>query len=214
MFPIADYVFSIITAVTNILIVVGIFAAFQQVKAGKEALKAQVLMKLFDEWRDIRIYQAITYINRLRVQWKDTPSNEWSKLAKEWVSQHVGKNTDSQDPDEKRLWNEWEMRRTASQFLAKMGSMIEAGYLSEDDFFGVDPEVGRQLAVLIYIERAVQEHWTQKEQNPIASWDRPFPKWEFNGLWAKYQKWFQIHGQGKLILNPPDWSQTPTATGR
>jgi hypothetical protein len=206
MSPCAQYWFAGLMLVISGASLFGIRAAFKQVKAAQKALKAQVLMKLCDEWRGLRIYYAMRYVSDLRAKWKDRPLEEWPTLAEEWVIEHAGKRADSPDPAEKRLGEEWYKRRTASQFLAKMGLLIEQGYLSEDEFFGVDPEVGRQLAVLIPIEKAVQEYWMQRETNPIAAWDKPFPKWEFNQLWTKYELWYHRHGEGKLILNAPNWS--------
>ena len=103
------------------------------------------------------------------------------------------------------------MRRTISQFLAKMGSLIDTGYLTADEFFTANPEAGRQLAVLTFIEKAIQEYWAQSPSASIAEWDRPFPKFEFNTLWPLYEEWFRKHGVHKLYLAPPTFAnQAPT----
>jgi hypothetical protein len=194
---------SLCTAIANILLIIVVFAAFSQVKAAKEATKAQVLMQLSEEWRNKEIYQAVNYIHRLRDSWKSFPVNEWNNLAEEWVEKHTGKNPNSVDLSEQELWKEWVMRRTASQFLAKMGLMMMSGYLTSKDLFGVIPETGRLLAVLIPIELAIQKHWIDREQNPIAEWDHPVGKWEFNILWEKYQIWYKKYGR-KYDLNSID----------
>ena len=49
-----QYAFAAISAVANALLIIGLIFAFLQVRAAKVALKAQVLLKLFDEWRDPR----------------------------------------------------------------------------------------------------------------------------------------------------------------
>ncbi len=204
----AQCFFAIITAVTNIMLVIGIFAAFQQVRAAQQSLKAQVLIKLFDEWRNKDIYQAMSYINQLRTQWKKYPINQWDNLAKKWVEEHSGKNPNSRNRKERELADEWAMRRTASQFIAKMGALIESGYLLPDEFFKVVPEVGRQLAVLIPVEVAIRNHWSEKEIPHLANWDYPVPKWEFKNLWKNYIAWFEKNGS-KYSLNTIDWENFP-----
>jgi hypothetical protein len=175
-----------------------------QVASVREPIKAQAVMRLSEEWRDPELYRAVNYIHRLREEWKAQAVEQWDGLAKKWVEQHAPKNHES--PGDKDLWREWLMRRTASQFLAKTGLMIESGYLTADVVFDVIPEMGRLLSVLIPIERAIQKYWTDKGQSRIAEWDRPFPKWEFNRLWEQYQAWFK-KVDGKYDLNPIDWSK-------
>jgi hypothetical protein len=94
-----------------------------------------------------------------------------------------------------KLWQEWIWRRTASQFLAKMGATIQAGYLTPDEFFRVVPEVARQLAVLAPIEIAITEHFLKQGGTPIADWDKPFPKWEFKRLQEDYERWYKREGR-------------------
>lgn len=199
--------FNAIGLCLNILTVIGVVAAFWQVRSARDSLRAQVFMKLFDEWKNPDLYKSIRYIDLLRQEWKQKlPVSDWDKLANEWVKSHVKKDPKSQDPIEKKLAEEWYMRRMASQFLSKMGSLVEAGYLPEDDFFGVNPEVGRQLSVLIPIEIAIQEYWKHEEQKQIAPWDYPVPKWEFTPLWNRYQKWYRIKGSRHILL-PINWPE-------
>ncbi len=205
----AQYVFAFISAVANILLIFGLYFAFMQVRSAKLALKAQVLLKLIDEWKDPKLYKAMIYLSRLRESWKDVPTDEWPNLAKHWVETHAGKSANSADTAESALWEEWEMRRIAAQFLSKTGTLIDLGYLSEDEFFSVDPEAGRQLVVLIYIEKAILDHYS--DRNSIADWDHPFPKFEFNTLWPRYQRWYKKHGVAKSVLALPDLSSRATA---
>ena len=84
-------------------------------------------------------------------------------------------------------------RRIASQFLSKMGRLMMKDYLDSNDLFGVVPEVGRLLVVLRPIEHEIEKFWQEHEKNPIADWDRPVGKWEFDGLWKKYLEWYEKH---------------------
>lgn len=190
----------------NFLLVIGVIAAFSQVRAARDSLKAEAFIKLFDEWKSPTLYESIRYIDRLRQEWKkESPVKDWGKLATQWVKLHAEKNPDSKKSSERKLAKEWHMRRLASQFLSKMGSLVEAGYLPEDDFFGVNPEVGRQLSVLIPIEIAIQTYWKTKEKQRLASWDYPVPKWEFGPLWNRYLKWYKVN-ERRLSLPSLDWS--------
>ena len=197
-----QYAFAAISAVTSIFFVIGLSFAYMQASAANKALKAQVLMKLIDEWKDPKLYRAMIYVSRLRTSWKEQPTTDWLSLAKDWVATHGSKDANSADAAERALWEEWEMRRIVSQFLSKTGALINSGYLSEDEFFSVNPEVGRQLVVLMYIEKAIIDHYS--DTNPIADWDHPFPKHEFNMLWTRYQKWHKKHGATKSVLILPD----------
>jgi arsenate reductase-like glutaredoxin family protein len=220
---------TIIQCIANLIIIGGVFLALCQLKETKKATKAQVLMKLQEEWRNNEIYASMTYIHILRDSWYPTPFKEWHKKAREWVKQHnpedreqwIKENTSLDDvkkwadqtgesytdyPDKqeellqryrdflgKKLSNEWTMRRTASQFLSKMGVLIDAGYFTDDEFFGVVPETGRLLAILIPIEYEIVQYFTEKstQKHPqLPEWDRPFGKWEFNNLRKRYKTWY------------------------
>lgn len=169
---------------------VGFLLVWQQLEASRDTLKAQVLLKLFDDWRKRETYESMAYVNRLREKWKKDPGcDDWHKLARQWVAEHANSKETSDE-----LWQEQIWRRTASQFLAKMGALVQAGYLTPDEFFRVDPEVGRQLAVLAPIEIATKERFLAQEGERVAEWDTPFPKWEFKQLQEDYEVWFKTVG--------------------
>lgn len=108
------------------------------------------------------------------------------------------------DPEEKELANEWIKRRTASQFLSKMGQLLKANYLDSSDLFGVVPEAGRLLVVLGPIEEEITKYWRDHEKNPIADWDRAVGKWEFKDLRQKYIEWYKEHSD-ILEQKPPSY---------
>ncbi len=178
--------------------IVGFILILRQLKASYDSLKAQLLLKLFGDWRDLEIYESMAYINRVRQRWKNSENGDWQQLALKWVIDHA----DSKGKDDE-LWQEWIWRRTASQFLAKMGALIQAGYLSPEEFFRVNPEVGRQLAVLTPIENAIKLRFESDEGKPIAKWDMPFPKWEFKQLQEDYEAWFSREGYALAGLDSP-----------
>lgn len=197
-------VWSGITAVSSALLVIGLFIAFLQLRTAGRSIKAQVLMKLAEDWRSFEIYDAIMYVNRLRTNWRTSTIETWMDLATQWVFEHRGKDADSADPAEAQLGKEWRLRRTASQFLGKMGGLMKQGYLKPDDLFRVIPEMGRLLVVLIPIEVAILEYWSKAEGAPIAEWDAPVGKWEFRDLYREYLKWYSKTGKG-YQLDRTDW---------
>jgi hypothetical protein len=135
------------------------------------------LVKLAEDWRSPEIYKAVTYINDLRAEWKKTSApQDWPDLAARWVSQNAGKRAQASD-QENQLSDERLMRRTAAQFVAKMGALVKQGYISSDDLFRVIPEMARLLTVLIPIELAILKYWSDAEGAPIAVWDKPVGKW-------------------------------------
>lgn len=186
---------SVITAIASIVAAVGVYWAFRQTRVAARGIKAQALMKLIDEWRSREVYESIAYVHKLRADWKktDVPVDEWSGLAREWVRLHADKRPDSSDPNERELAKEWMQRRTASQFLSKMGLLLIKDYLDSDDLFEVVPEVGRLLVVLRPIEDEIKKFWQEQEKNPVADWDRPVGKWEFDDLRKKYLEWCEKH---------------------
>jgi hypothetical protein len=195
---------SAIQAVPATVVVVGVIIAFRQLRTAVRSFKAQVLIRLAEDWRSPEIYRAVIYINDLRGEWKRTSApRHWPDLAAQWVSEHAGKRPQAGD-QENQLWNEWLMRRTAAQFVAKMGALMRQGYISADDLFRVIPEMGRLLAVLIPIELAILEYWSPAEGASIAEWDRPVGKWEFRELWREYQEWYRTGGN-KVDLDWTDW---------
>lgn len=190
------------------VILFGGYFAYRQVKSAQDSLRAQTFLKLYEEWKNPELYKSIRYIDELRQDWKLKKAvTDWGELAEEWVSTHARIELRSDELVQRKLANEWNMRRTASQFLSKMGTLIETNALPEDDFFGLNPEVGRQLSVLIPIEIAIQKYWAKIEKSQIAPWDLPVPKWEFNKLWVRYQKWYQKKGTS-FTLHPIDWNKS------
>jgi len=199
-----------VTVGLQTLTLFGVLAAVWTVLQAKTDLRAQTVMKLTDEWRSIEAYYVMKYINDLEIEWKKSciPANsrQWELPAKKWVDDHL----DLEDPKQKE---EWDKRRTAAQLLSKMGLMAISGYLSWDDLFGVIPEMGRYLAVLIPIERAILQHWYTKETERIADWDVPVAKPEFPRIFKEYIKWQKRKNwQKRLSLEEPDysWSVKPS----
>jgi hypothetical protein len=186
--------------VLQILTVFGVFAAVWAVLQAKTSLRAQTVMKLIEDWRDPELYEAIRYINSLRTEWKKTCSPvtdkaTWDKLASKWVDDYYpGK--------EEQTKKEWLARRQASQFLSKTGLLTMRGYMRPEDLFVV-PEMGRYLMVLTPIELAILQK--SDFEKPIADWDHPAVKWEFNYLWSEYMRWFKKNSN-KIKLNPLEYS--------
>jgi hypothetical protein len=140
-------------------------------------------MKLAEDWRAPEIYEAMSHVNRLRADWKTSSASlaDWPQYARVWV---VEQSPDAQQDPSKQ----WFLRRTASQFIGKMGWLLQKGYFTPDELFGVIPEAGRLLLVLMPIEIAIKEHFSSVESPPLADWDRPVGKWEFRDLWTEYIK--------------------------
>jgi hypothetical protein len=197
-------IFSAVTAASSALLVFGLFIAFFQLRTAGRSIKAQLLVKLAEDWRSPDVYVAVNYINRLRTEWRKSTLEKWPDLASQWVVEHAGRDSQATDPREARLWNEWLLRRTASQFLAKVGSLMKEGYLKPDDLFSVIPEMGRLLIVLIPIDVAILEYWSKAEGVPIAEWDSPVGKWEFRHLWHEYLRW-QRKNRQRYNLDWTDW---------
>ncbi len=197
-----------VTAIATLVLAGGVAFAAIQAYAARTAVKAQVLMRLIEEWRDPETYRSMTYVHSLRSKWKKqgAPAS-WHKLAEDWVQTHAAKNPNSEDQEDRQRWGEWMARRTASQFLAKMGALIQAGYLSPDEFFRVVPEAGRLLVVLWPIEKAMEMYWANREGAPLREWDRPFPKWEFSVLWGAYGPWYRSHAK-ECALSDFDFNGT------
>lgn len=179
----------------------GVFGTLWAVSQAKKSLRAHTILKLTEGWRDIEIYNAISYINELRTEWKKkcspvTDQATWDTLAMNWVHEHYRAQGD-------QLKKEWLARRQASQFLSKMGLLTMRGYMKPEDLFGVIPEMGRYLMVLTPIELAIQK--LDSEEKPIADWDHQVGKWEFNYLCSEYLRWFEKN-RNKIVLNPIDYS--------
>lgn len=184
-----------ITALSTFVIIFGVFFAGQQVKATNTATKAQVLLKLIEEWRAPELYESIVYVHEIRREWKNEMkpdcdgAESFRNSARKWVEAHISKNSHSKE----KIRKEWQKRRTSSQFLAKMGSLITSGHLTPDELFRVVPEAPRLLIVLLPIEEAILDHYRRKEAHQIGEWDIPSPKWEFRSIWVNYKKWHKTH---------------------
>jgi hypothetical protein len=167
-------------------------AVLWQVIAMSKAVRAQAFMRLVDDWRDQTLHRDVIYVLDLWVAWKQKSCDPaaWASCAREWVAQNH-QNTD-----------EWKKRRSVSQFIAKTGAMVFNGYLRPGDVFGTVPEIGRLLAVLIPVEIEIQRLRVSDSSRSVAGWDNPFPKWEFQALWAMYLKWFRKTGKWLLELEP------------
>ncbi len=104
----------------SLVAAIGVVVALWQVRLAAKGIQAQTLMKLIDEWRSKKVYKSISYIHRLRSEWKgrQPDPNQWSNLARRWVDGHAGKKYKLATPYErKKLDKEWMQRRIASQFF-------------------------------------------------------------------------------------------------
>jgi hypothetical protein len=193
------------TFVTALIALLAVFMAYWQARQIAKTLRAETYLKLADEWRRDSLHHQVNVVLDLWETWKADASKEgkgsdateWSKFieqrAKDWVDAHGNESL------------KWEDRRAVSQFLSKLGPMITNGYLKCNDVFGVVPEMGRLLAVLVPIEIAIQEKH-RKSSPSVADWDSPFPKWEFQELWPKYFEWFSRAGKTCLKLQRINWA--------
>lgn len=209
-----DDILSIAGLVIQFITIVGIIAAIWQVREAREALRAQSLLKLVDEWKNTESYRSISYINRLRREWKEKPIEEWDNLAEKWVQSHVHKDINSNDPNERQLAEEWLMRRSASQFISKMGLLVSRKYLDEEDLFRVDPEIGRQLLVIIPIDRAIQKYFENAEGVSVSEWDNPAAKWELAFLLPRYIKWYNKKGHRLFSIDNINLSELIAQDGK
>jgi hypothetical protein len=207
--------------IATLAAVAAVYVVIRQEKQMIKALRAEAYAKLVEDWRSQELYSQVLYIHDLWARWKKDWGNSdenrksrnpdgWGEFmerrAREWVEEN--RPTDPERRDQVR--KEWNDRRAVSQLLSKLGPMIANGYFRADDVFGVVPECGRLLAVLIPIEREIQKTFEAPEHNgpPIGAWDFPFPKWEFTELWDKYLDWFKGTGRSCRTLNPINWNDT------
>lgn len=201
-------IISIVSLAINFFTLVGVVAAVGQLRAAQDSLKAQTLLRMIDEWRNASNYRAFNYINSLRKAWKEYPIEEWGNLATSWVAAHANMSLSSDDTAERKLAEEWMMRREASQMISKMGLLVSRKYLEEKDLFGVDPEMGRQMMVIIAIDLAIQDYFRNSEKYSVAPWDTSSPKWELGYLWPKYKKWYKKTGHRLFtIKDVTSWSE-------
>jgi len=189
-------ILNIFQVFSSILVFVGLIIASLQVRAARRDSRANVLLRLIDEWNKPETYAAIIYIHNLRRQWKQS-KEEWSVLAEKWVIEHATAEPNAKSAKERKKAEEWKARRVASQVISKMGYMMLNGYIKPEDFFGVVPETRRILAVLDPIEKAISKHFRNYEV-PLDEWDQPFDKLVFDSLVKEYQKWFRLQGRTHL----------------
>jgi len=173
------------------LIFVGFILTAFQINAARRQARANVLLKLIDEWNNRDLYESVRYIHRLRREWKtiSPDGSNWEALAREWVENNVPKDSNPA-PDN------WMKRRRASQFLSKMGYMVKAGYLTRDDLFTTVPEARRLLIVLSPIEREIVRLHSNEE--PLASWDKPFDKMFFDYVQTEFDRWHEDQKLARL----------------
>jgi hypothetical protein len=190
-----------LSVIIQSLTLFGVAVTVWAVLMARRSLRAQTVAQFIKDWRDPEMYDAIRYINELRAEWKEkcspvTDPQSWNAQAEKWAKDHFRAKT-------KKLRKEWMLRRNASQFIAKMGLMAQSHYMKTDDLFGILPEMGRYLMVLIPIEIAIQE--TADFEEPIADWDHPVVKYEFDYIWHQYQGWYQKH-RDDIVLHPIDFA--------
>jgi len=182
------------------LVVVGFVLGFFQLRAALRSSRANVLLRMIQEYSSPEVYGAVRYIHQLRREWKAIEPNpsSWQSLADQWVKDHATAADSADSPEERRRASEWLWRRTASQFVSKMGYMMIKGYVGPDDLFSVVPEMPRLLLVLAPIERAVCEHFEAIEP-AVAEWDAPFDKLVFESIDERYLKWYKRTGSKHML---------------
>jgi hypothetical protein len=136
------------------LVVVGFLLTSFQIKAARRQARANVLLKMIDEWSSLELYESVRYIHQLREEWKSQQPDpsKWGELAKSWVECNAPQPAaDAADS--------WIKRRRVSQFLSKMGYMLKSAYITRDDFFGVAPEARRTDPCLEFSKRGFFMLW-------------------------------------------------------
>lgn len=174
------------------LLLLGLILTALQIHAARRQARANVLLRLIDEWNASDLYDSIRYIHQLRTEWKavNPDASMWQPLAGEWVKENAPRNGEP-------VTGDWIKRRRAAQFLSKMGYMLRAGYLTRDDLFTTVPEARRLLVVIIPIEREIAKRYSTLEK-PLAQWDRPFEKLHFDSVQTEFDLWFQDQELARL----------------
>lgn len=186
-----------IRLIINALLLCGIAVGIYQVRAALRVSRANVLLKLLEEWNSRNLYTAIRYINRLRMDWRTQEPDEakWERLAEQWVSERAEADSDSNDIIQKRLTEEWFQRRLVAQFISRMASLLRSRYITKDDFFTVVPEVQRLILVLEPIDNAIIKYYADKENiQTEKGWDRPMRKTAYQYVKDQHNTWFKQHG--------------------
>jgi len=177
------------------LVVVGFALTLFQIKAVRRQARANVLLKMIDEWNSVDLYEAVRYIHQLRREWKSQQNDpsQWGALARTWVEANAPQPGTTAE-------NAWMKRRRVSQFFSKMGYMLKSSYITCDDFFGVAPEARRLLLVLEPIEHEIVSRYSGHEPS-VASWDKPFDKLFFKYVQDEYDSWFARTGKQLVAHN-------------
>ena len=157
--------------------VLGIYQIFlvkKQIIEAQKTNSGMIYLRLHDFWKSVDIYEAASYIHSLRQEWKkdELGIENWEEItkirAKNWVINNYPVNNKNKDAKEN-----WSKRRLLAQFFHQMVLMIEANFISKNDFFSMVPEAKRLLCVLIPIEHAIYmslENSDTKEVK-IDGWD-------------------------------------------
>jgi cbb3-type cytochrome oxidase subunit 3 len=182
---------AVVTAVSTFFLLGGVWMAFRQARQASRAIKADLLLRFNTEWRDERLYEAVTYLHRVRREWVMRGGHA-SDLAREWVDTNV---SPSDDPNNGEGWEEgrkqnWMHRRLVAQYMRHVAYLLIKDYLSPDDVFSTNPEAGRLLQVLIPLENAVIERYQDNDRRSGENWDLVARKWELEELFRRYIEWF------------------------
>jgi hypothetical protein len=191
-----DICMETISLIINGLLLMGIVVGVFQVRAAIRVSRANVLLRLLEEWNSRELYKAIRFIHGLRKEWREIELNEtlWPELAKQWVAERVNADLDSTDLSEKKLAEEWFQRRLVAQFISRIGGLLKSKYISEDAFFTLVPEVQRLIIVLEPIDNAIIEHYkTTENATTQKKWDRPMRKTAYQYIRDRHEKWFKKH---------------------
>lgn len=132
----------IIQLIINGLLLLGIVVGMFQVRAARRISRANVLLRLLEEWNSKELYQSVRYIHDLRRKWKqqEPDATLWPILAEKLVSERIDAENNSTDEAKKKLAVEWFQRRLVAQFISRMGNLIKNKYISEEEFFTIVPE--------------------------------------------------------------------------
>ena len=170
------------------LVLVSFILTYLQIRAARRQARANVLLKMFEEWNQPELYDAIRYVHGLRREWKRVrpDTNEWQDLADLWVQNNLPNGTAQSD-------GAWIKRRRAAQFLDKIGYMLHAKYITKDDAFAIAPEVSRLVIVLIPLEKSIAKHFRDQEPK-VAEWDQPSSKLYLGKLDLAAIDWFRSTG--------------------
>lgn len=183
-----------------------IFLVKKQIVEAQKTNSGMVYLRLHDLWKSIDIYEAASYIHSLRQEWKkdELGIENWEEItkikAKNWVVNNYPAN--NKNKDTKEFWNK---RRLLAQFFHQMVLMIEANFISKNDFFSMVPEAKRLLCILIPIEHAIYKFLEENDTKEvkIAGWDFTASK-KLELLDEYFDEWINNDAQDyykKTIIN-------------